>query len=138
MGQCGCGDYAPVKQYKIKGCVVGVEIYPGCDYCTDQVSVAIHLFTPSSPFVGWQDTKTVMPDEYGANIPAIPVLSVGDLRAAFKAMDYQYDPTDEDGYETLDDYLQDYGLRIVQEAIRLCAQRCKATPPRPATQGKES
>lgn len=126
MGQCGCGDYQPARQYRVKGCVVGVELYPGCDYCTDQVSVAVHLFTPSSPFAGSHKTETVQPDDDGACLPAIPVLSVADLRAAFKAMECQYDPADPDGYATLDDYLHDYGLRIVQEAIRLCAQRCKA------------
>ena len=45
------------------------------------------------------------------------------LPAAVKAMEVQYDPADPDGYETLDDYLHDHGLRILQEAIRLCAQR---------------
>lgn len=123
MGQCGCGDYTPVRQYAVRGCVVGLEIYPGCDECADQVEVALHFFTPGSAFTQDSDTVSVKPDEYGACLPGVPVLSVGDLRAAVKAMEVQYDPADPDGYETLDDYLHDHGLRILQEAIRLCAQR---------------
>ena len=127
MCQCGCADYSPEIQYKLRGCVVGVQLYKGCQYCTDQMAVVLEFFTPQSAWVKDYTDKnvSVTQDEDGAQLPAIPIMAVQDLRAAFKGMPDQYDPTNPDGWPTLDDYLSDFGLEILQSAVRICTDRCQ-------------
>ena len=119
MCECGCGEYCPAKEYSIRGCVVGIELYPGCRDCDTGLAIVPHFFKKGSPFVMTEKPQSVTPDEDGACLPMIPIFDVEDLKAAFKEQDCQYDPTDADGYATLDDYLDDYGLSILQKAIEI-------------------
>lgn len=126
MGTCGCGEYFPSMQYSIRGCVVGIVLYPGCDYCQDMIGVDPYFYTKDSEFIGGHETRKVTPDEYGGEgAQAIPIFAVEDIREAAKRIAAPIDPNKEDAYETLDEWLADHGLEVLQSAIRICAERIK-------------
>ena len=122
MGQCGCGDFSPTAVYAVKGCDVAVEVFNGCRDCDAPIALRVNFFTKRAPFMRGSMVERVTPDEFGAGLPRIPIFHLDDLRQAFREA-APFDPTDEDNYETIDDYLADHGLRIVQRAMEICAER---------------
>lgn len=126
MGVCGCGEYIPSMQYAIRGCVVGIVVYPGCDYCEDMIGVDPYFYTKGSEFIVDHETRKVTPDEYGGEgSAAIPIFAVQDIREAAKRIGDPIHPGDEDSCQTLDEWLDEYGLQLLQDAIRICAARIK-------------
>jgi hypothetical protein len=126
MGQCGCGEYQPERQYSVRGCVFGIVLYPGCDYCAETLAIDPYFFTKDSEFIVDRPTENVKPDEYGGPLGlGFEIFSVADLREAAKECDPVIDPNKQDAYSNMEDWLDDYGLQLLQGALRKCRERVK-------------
>jgi len=124
MCQCGCGEMPIEKAYALtRRCVLGIKVYEGCRDCFPGLAVDISVF--NSAGVEWLDhfereeiDRTVKPDEYGGNggrgIP-VPIIDVECLRDQAREL-VKADPIK--GYRTLDAWLEEYGLALLQGAAR--------------------
>jgi hypothetical protein len=138
MGQCGCGDTAPERGYQIKGTrtVVAYQVFTGCRDCDYGPGVALSFY--DSPKVEWLDgvpLEKVQPDKYGANEGrgvGVGLFDMEDLRAearALNANEASIGPGN-DQYATLEDWLYDYGQRLISGAMRRYEKRVRrAAPP---------
>jgi hypothetical protein len=118
MGECGCGETRPYKIVEIGGNVMVVEIYRGCEYCDTGLIVSLHLHTPESATdFDFVPEEKFEPGEYGTRLD-FPLLSGEDLAEAARQM-----KADEyfggNGYDSMTDWLDDYGLELLQRAVRL-------------------
>jgi len=133
MGQCGCGDLVIDSARPIAGTdiVLAVDEYQGCNYCHTGLMPTLHFFDPK----GWKEWgegaelgEPITPDEFGGDRGygwRIPLIGKAELvKAARVLVAEEGEPfgQGEDGYATLADWLEDYGLRLLQEAMR---QRAK-------------
>lgn len=124
MGQCGCGEQTSDRGFKQRGSILAVQVYDGCEYCDTGIMVMLYWFTHKSVFLsGVPIEKAPEPSEFGGNEGhgiCFPLLGKDDLRAAAKELIRESGPISPrgDGYRNLDDWLADYGLRLLQEALR--------------------
>ncbi|MGA2160091.1 MAG: hypothetical protein ABSG90_12875 [Dehalococcoidia bacterium] len=130
MGECGCGEMIPHKVFKIGNRILAVEIYRGCQDCCTGITVTLNLFTKKE----WK-TWDIEPDaefkvdEHGYAQIAFPIIEQEDLVAVAKSEEYQNIFDGENGYENLEDFFHDEGLRILQEAVEHCQLRQKGYTP---------
>ena len=131
MCQCGCAEKPFAEAFQITGSKVTIayQIFPGCGDCDYGPGVAFSLF--DSPKVEWLDgvrIQKIKPDEYGANEGigiSVGLLDLQDLRKAAKELwaEAQIRPGDDNHYASLDDWLCDYGQRMLENAARLYMER---------------
>ena len=127
MCQCGCGERPVDEAYELtKHCILGVKIYDGCEGCFQGLAVDLTVYDSKS--VEWlrhlKIDKTVKPNEFGGSNPAcgipIPVIDVRALREQARELE-EFDPMESRG--TLDEWLEEYGLELLQGAARKFAAR---------------
>ena len=127
MGQCGCGEYQPDQQFRLKDCIVGIQLYQGCNYCEEIFVIVPEFFALGTEWTDDHPTVTVTPDEYGAQERGIPVFAVSDLIEASKLVGGEVGPEDHQ-YENIQDWLEDNGLNMMRRAVELCRRRNKWEP----------
>lgn len=126
MGQCGCGEIPVENAYKLpSGEVVGIAIYRGCDDCHAGPAVDVFVYpNAKSEWVRDAKIEKYKPDEYGGNhghgIP-IAFFEVRDLIKAATAIGGTN--LDDEGYNSVEDWLEENGLRMMQDAMRLFEKR---------------
>ncbi len=127
MGQCGCGEVLIENAYELpSGEVVGYYVYRGCDECHAGPAVDIFIYPDKkSEWVRDAKIEKYKPTEYGGNegrgIP-IAFFEVRDLiEAAKKIGGTKFDATA--GYESVEDWLEDYGLQMMQDGMRIFEKR---------------
>lgn len=118
MGECGCGETRPYKIVEIGDNVMVIEIYRGCEYCDTGLIVSLHLHTPESAAeFDFVPEEKFEPGEYGTTLD-FPLLGGEDLAEAARQM-----KADEyfggNGYDSMTDWLDDYGLELLQRSVRL-------------------
>jgi hypothetical protein len=129
MGQCGCGDLPIENGYQLpSGEIIAYAIYRGCDECHAGPAVDIFIYpNKKSEWIRDAKIETYKPDEYGGNqghgIP-IAFFEVRDLVAAAKAIGGT--TLSKDGYDSVESWLEDYGLQMMQDAMRLFEKRVEA------------
>ena len=131
MGQCGCGDLSIDKAFQLpKGIVVAYDIYRGCGECHAGPGVSIYIYpNKKSEWLEGVKIESFTPSEDGGDsgngIP-ISFFEVSDLANAAKAIGET--KLSRDGYRSVEDWLSDYGLQMMQDAMRLFAKRNTAHP----------
>lgn len=138
MCECGCGDFRIDRGFRLPdGTELTYRIYHGCQECFGGPGVDISVFTPGNPWTQDCDLVEFKPTEDGGTeadnkqarvgIP-IALFEVQDLRSAAKEIEAkegaEIGPGDEQ-YATLDDWLYDFGLEMVQVALRKFKERTK-------------
>ena len=129
MGQCGCGETNVERAFKLPtGVVVAYDIYHGCDECFAGPGVTVFVYTDdTSEWLESAKIEKYEPDEYGGNrgtgIP-ISFFEVRDLIEAAKNIG-GVELNEDDGYESVDGWLEDYGLQMMQDAMRIFEKRIK-------------
>lgn len=133
MGQCGCGDTYIEKGYELPdGTVVAYDIYHGCPDCNPGPGISIFLYPSRESGRMWLDGAKIekyTPDEFGGNSGhgiSLGLFEVKDLEAEAKDIiakeSGEIDPEGE-GYTTLHDWLRDFGLLMIQGAMRRYRKR---------------
>lgn len=120
MGQCGCGETNIEKGFTLpSGVVVAYHVYRGCPDCFSGPGISVYIYpNKKSEWLQHAKLEPFTPDEYGGEsghgIP-ISFFEVKDLIASAK----QIGGTEmsEDGYETVEDWLYDNGLEMMQDAM---------------------
>ena len=131
MCQCGCSEYPVEQAYELtRRCVLGVKVYTGCVDCFRGLAVDLSIWNSAN--VEWlehlrgQIDKTVKPSEYGGSnndcgipVPIIDVPSLieqaKELEADGCGMTYGEDG---DGFDSVADWLDEYGFQLLQGACR--------------------
>lgn len=128
MGQCGCGDSRIDHAYELpSGNVVAYDVYHGCSSCHAGPAVSVSVFDNRNAI--WLDgvkIEKLTPTEDGGNDGrgiGIAFFEVSDLIAAAKEIGGTSLEEDEDGYPSVEDWLADNGLRMMQDAMYLFTER---------------
>ena len=129
MGACGCGDFYADKVYKLpSGTWVAIQLYPGCRDCDTPLGVMVHVFNAKGA-KDWRladgEVEHVTPDEYGALLGGLPMLTPDDLLTAVKEIGYEVGEG-KDQYATLAEYIEDQGRELLRSAFFACRQRVAA------------
>lgn len=125
MGACGCGDNPPREIYQVgRGQFLGLAPYLGCSYCDTGIGYDL-TFLDEKGLKDWADgvpTEKIDFDEFGGTNNGLMLGCIGadELRKAARALveTQEIDGTLEE-YGTIDDWLSDFGLRLLQEAFRI-------------------
>ena len=129
MGQCGCGEVPVERGFKLpSGAVLGYMVYRGCRDCHAGPAVTIFVYpNGKSEWLEHAKIEPYKPDEYGGNhghgIP-IAFFEVADLIEAAKSIGETR--MSRDGYRSVEDWLHDNGLLMMQDAMRLFTKRIEA------------
>lgn len=132
MCQCGCGDTNLEKGYELLGgTVVAYDIYRGCRDCNPGPGISIYAYPNRKVGRMWLSGVKIeqyTPDEFGGNHGygiSFGLFEVEDLIAEAKEIVATESgevgllkDEDEDDYLSLEDWLSDYGLMMVQGAMR--------------------
>lgn len=129
MCECNCGELNLVAAHPIEGtdAVLGLHLYPGCSGCGTPIGVTAHLFDPE----GWRDWGTegfsgiklgepIKPDAYGGCDGyglRLPLIGKAELVKAART-DEELKEIDLSDYDSLGDLLEQWGLVLLQEALR--------------------
>ena len=137
MGACGCGERPFERGYRVKGtkAIVAYQVFRGCEDCDYGPGVSISFFDRKGIWLEGAPIETVTPDEYGSHQGygvGVGLFDMRDLEAAAKELTTEADigPGD-DQYASLEDWLHDYGQRLITEAMILYSKR------RAAARGQE-
>src|SRR5690348_11789267 len=130
MGECGCGETCVETAVRLPdGVIVGHDVYHGCPECFRGPAFAIYIYpNDKSEWLRHSKIEEFVPDEYGRNhryVVSVGLFEVTDLRAA-AAESCKEGGTIGRGrnqYANLDDWLDDFGLRMVQDAMSKFTQR---------------
>lgn len=147
MGQCGCGDTHIEKGYQLPdGAVVAYDIYHGCRDCNPGPGLSIYVFPNGQAGRMWLDGAKIekyTPDEFGGNHGhgiSFGLFEAEDLVAEAKELVARESgeicacADEEDGYTTISDWLHDFGLVMVQGAMRRYRRRIENEKKRRAKQ----
>lgn len=137
MCQCGCGDTNLEKGYELPdGTIVAYDIYRGCRDCNPGPGISIYAYPNRKAGRMWLSGVKIekyTPDEFGGNHGfgiSFGLFEVEDLAAEANEIvsteSGPIDPDSEDSYETVEAWLEDFGLRMVQGAMRRYADRMEA------------
>jgi len=131
MGQCGCGDSDIDRAYELpNGNVVAYDVYHGCRDCHAGPAVSVSIFDNRKAI--WLDRVKIekyKPTEDGGNDGrgiGIAFFEVEDLIKAAQAIGGTSLEEDEDGYPSVEDWLADNGLEMMQDAMDLYRARMDA------------
>jgi hypothetical protein len=136
MGECGCNETRPYEILDADGKILVVEIYPGCSYCDTGIMVSLHLTPPDdAQAFDWQPTGKLELDKGQYAQWNYPIMGPDDLVEAAKKLkaDEQFGLK---GYDSLTDWLEDYGLDLLQTALRLRIEKTRAENARMAQRNK--
>ncbi len=129
MCQCGCGEI-PIENGAVlpNGSVVAYGIYRGCDTCFSGPAVTVSVFNNArSEWLMHAKLEDFVPDEDGGNHGRginVGLFEVQDLKAESIELSKEAKVArGGDNYATIADWLDDFGLRLVQGAMRRFDQR---------------
>jgi hypothetical protein len=129
MGQCGCGDTSIDQAFKLpSGIILATDVYRGCRECHEGPGVSVYVYPSRKAGRMWLDgikAEAFVPDEYGGNSGkgiAVGLFEVRDLREAARGIDAKIGDGEND-YATIDDWLHDFGLQMVQDAMSIFRKR---------------
>lgn len=128
MCQCGCGEFPVTNGYQLPdGKVVGYGVYRGCEDCYAGPGVSFYVFpNKKSQWLREAKIEPYKPDEDGGNKGygiSVSFFEVRDLREALKTMEPLY-KNSEFGDQTLDEWIEENGLEMMQKAMKMFAKRC--------------
>lgn len=123
MGECGCGALYDDRGFILpEGKVLSHGLYRGCDDCYQGIGITLHFWDSSEvEFLAGVELQKPKFDKYGGNEGQgyeINLFEVEDLIEAAKELWSGASIGDgEDDYETLMDWLHDWGLEFIQKAL---------------------
>lgn len=131
MGACGCGE--GIEDHAVKlpnGVIVAYGVYPGCEDCHDGLGFSMHFYDTEEGYNTYACTNRldeITPDCDGGNDGfglALRAFGISELveAAACLEADGSRVGEDRDNYETIAEWMQDNGLRLIQDAIRRHAE----------------
>jgi hypothetical protein len=134
MCQCGCSNPYIEHAYELPNRqVVAYDVYHGCDQCFSGPGLNIYVYpNKKSEWLRSAKIEQFKPDEYGGDGGsgiAINFFEVTDLKAEANEMEQQgctIGPADNQ-YATLQDWLDDFGLDLIQGAMRRFQKRMAVT-----------
>lgn len=137
MGQCGCGDSVEDKLLLLpNGWVVAHGTYRGCQECHPGPGYGIKIYDTLEHAQEWLDVEPerVSPCQFGGNDGGGwggEICEVEDIVSAVKSIERDGCEVGEDAaYASVADFMEDFGLTIMQEAMRRCeGRRAKASKP---------
>jgi hypothetical protein len=122
MCECGCGDFRPYKSFLVGDLVLSVEVYPGCQECGTGIMVALNIFTMEEA-ARWIEDIEALPQlqpvkgDYGWKREDVPLIGEEDI---VEWAEKQRVLLGEEGsYSTLEDYLADNGLDLLQGGLEI-------------------
>ena len=128
MCQCGCGDTNIDKGFRLpSGEIVAYDVYHGCAECFAGPGVTFYVY-PNKKAIWLEgvDIEKYQPDENGGNQGggiAVSFFEVNDLVEAAKEIgDTELNAQ---GYDSVEDWLSDFGLDMMQKAMQKFAERIK-------------
>lgn len=131
MGQCGCGDVYIENAYELPGGqVVAYDIYQGCRDCFSGPGLNIYVYpNRKSEWLETAKIESFQPDQFGGARGAgisVGLFEVADLISEAKELteigSIGEGPED---YANLGDWLDDFGLELIQGAMRRFHERMK-------------
>lgn len=133
MGQCGCGDSGVERAYRLRpGVILGYRLYRGCRDCFAGPAVDITIWNSGRNMFldGLKIEEGPKPDEYGGDGGmglAFPLFEVEDIIAQLTEMQItrDIDKSGRTGYPTVEEWMEDYGLEMLQGALRRFQERMR-------------
>ena len=116
MCECGCGNMNPIAAYKVGGNVLIVDEYHGCSDCCTPIGLSLHIFSPKEA-KEWLDEpvreifKPMPPTSWDERY--FSFVGKDELVAAAAEFEEDYQQ-----YDSLSDFLSDFGLRLLQSAMK--------------------
>lgn len=128
MCQCGCGEFGLENAYKLpSGEVVGYGVYRGCEDCHAGPGVSVYVYPDEkSEWLTGVKIEPYEPNDFGGNKGygiSVSFFEVRDLIKAATEIGGNFEKTH--GYETVAEWLEDNGMRMMQDAMRLFEKRAK-------------
>lgn len=144
MGMCGCGDNVEDRLLLLpNGWVIAHGTYRGCEECHPGPGYGIKIFDSVEHARRWIDVEleAAKPDEFGGNDGGGfggGLFEVCDLAEAARYIERGGSTVGESGdqYASVADFMEDFGLAIVQDAMELSRKRLrKPSAPAPTFSG---
>ena len=127
MCECACSQIREDAVLQIYDATVCVDAYRGCPDCAPLIGFDVRVFNKQGRREWLSKTpKTIKPDEYGVlpSAASFEMFSIEDLVEVC----HETGATLE-GYDSLGAWMEDHGLKMVQDAMRKCeARKRKETP----------
>lgn len=118
MGECGCAGFTPDKTFKINdNLFLSAGYYTGCNYCDTPLGVDLWLFDKTVENDIVQDTDKIEALELNWGSFNIPMPMVGREELKNAVAKIKEDGFDYKDYDSLEDVIEDYGLRLLQYAL---------------------
>lgn len=126
MCQCGCGEFPVTHAYELpSGEVIGYGIYRGCSDCFSGPGVSFYVYpNAKSEWPEQAKMESYAPDEYGGNQGTGIAVSFFEVRDLIKATKEIGGELSDDAYSSVEEWLEDYGLQMMQRAMELFTERC--------------
>jgi hypothetical protein len=138
MGECGCGNAAFESAFRVRGQnpVLGIERYAGCRDCGTGPAVRVSVFDRkgATEWLVGLPSKDLIPDANGSNSgrgigimlwePEDLIAAAGEIEAAEGTVGPE--PND---YESVADWLSDYGHALVSRAMEIAHAREREEAP---------
>ena len=116
MGSCGCGDINPISAFRVGGNIMIIDEYNGCKDCGTPIGLTIHLFSPKEAMQYLDKPvsevfKTLPPTSWDER--SFGFVGRDELVAAAAEFENDYRQ-----YDSLSDFLSDFGLNLLQAAMK--------------------
>lgn len=121
MCECGCGEFEAHKAVLVGDNVIAFEIYQGCDSCDTGIIFTAHIFTKEEAehwLINTSDLKQFKPDEFGHAQIDFPLIGKDDVVKWAKEHEIDENGNTIEDYMSLEDYLEDRGLEMLQGGLR--------------------
>jgi hypothetical protein len=122
MCECGCGDMNAIVSFEIGNNILIVDEYLGCDDCDTPLGIVLHLMDKKEAenWVEKSSIKSFRHDESreeGNGARYFSFIGKNELVAAAEEMDKEFESHPFSDYSCLADFMQDYGLELLQKAM---------------------
>lgn len=125
MCECLCSVTRGDIAIKTGDAWVTIDGYGGCEECAKLIGIDVSVYTAKGALEFASDVPFahIEPDDHGGpngqKVACFEMFSIEDLAEAGMLLGLRPDPD----YDNWRDFMGDYGLKLVQSAMKLCAIR---------------